>query len=297
MNTPFLNVDYSAPPLVARYRALFWEPLLGTGERVVAIITIESDPRSTQPIPAGAHVVIPGERLRAMLGRQRGTSSAGVLAETAEFLTACQASGQSIDRLELPFQGMTLGPTLIARGYTVNQMLDAAVRAVSAFGVADDMLEEADGISVARNTVKTAEFLRSLRRYVAGEDEALKARFEKRLKPRAGLPDLTVDYSFKQWMVQVTSLPVTPRQAIHALREAQSKLYELDLIRRSMDGNQVNAVLMVNEDAFATATTAQQKEQASQMLERLKKLAKSDELELVETETPEEGAKVLLALD
>lgn len=175
-------------------------------------------------------------------------------------------------------------------------MIDAAVRAVSAFGVADDLLDDSDAVSVARNTVKTAEFLRSLRRYVAGEDETVKARFERRLKPRAGLPDLTVDYSFKQWMVQVTSLPVTPRQAVHSLREAQSKLYELDLIRRSMDGNEVSAILMVNEDALVTATTTQQKDQAAQMLERLKKLAKSDELELVETETPEEGAKVLLAL-
>ena len=290
------SVDYSAPPLVARYRALFWEPLLGTGERIVAIVALESDGRSKQPIPAGAHVVLPGERLRAMLGRQRGTASAGVLAETAEFLTSCQASGQSIEGLELPFRGMTLGPVLIARGYSVDQMIDAAVRAVSAFGVADDLLDDSDEISVARNTVKTAEFLRSLRRYVAGEDEDLKARFEKRLKPRAGLPDLTVDYSFKQWMVQVTSLPVTPRQAIHSLREAQSKLYELDLIRRSMDGNEVSAILMVNEDALVTATTSQQKDQAAQMLERLKKLAKTDELELVETETPEEGAKVLLGL-
>lgn len=291
-----LSVDYSAPPFVARYRALFWEPLLGTGERIVAIVAIEGDKRSAQPIPAGSHVVLPGERLRAMLGRQRGTASAGVLAETAEFLTACQVSGQRIEQLELPFRGMTLGPVLVARGYSVNQMIDSAVRAVSAFGVADDLIDDSDEIAVARNTVKTAEFLRTLRRYVAGEDEDLKARFEKRLKPRAGLPDLTIDYSFKQWMVQITSLPVTPRQAIHSLREAQSKLYELELIRRSMDGNEINPILMVNEDALVTATTAQQKDQAGQMLDRLKKLAKTDALELVETETPEEGAKVLLSL-
>lgn len=127
MTTPTIAIDYSAPPLVARYRALFWEPLLGTGERIVAIVAIESDGRSTQAIPAGAHVVIPAERLRAMLGRQRGTASAGVLAETADFLTACQAAGQGIEGLELPFRGMTLGPVLVARGYSVDLLTPAEI--------------------------------------------------------------------------------------------------------------------------------------------------------------------------
>lgn len=289
------ELDYAAPPIAARYRAVFWEPVPGTGERIVAVLALESDARSRERIASGSHVVIPAERLRAMLGRQRGTASIGVLNEVAEFLTACQAAGQAIERLELPFQGLAFGPVLAARGYSVDQLVDAAVRTVSAFGNADDLLDDGSPL-VSRNTVKTAEFLRSMRRYVAGDDDGLKARFEKRLKPKQGLPDLTVDYAFKQWMVQVTSLPVTPRQAAHALREAQSKLYELDLIRRGMDGNKISPILMVNEDALSTASTTLQRDQAMQMLERLRQLSKSDELELVETSTPEEGAQVLLAL-
>ena len=53
---------------------------------------------------------------------------------------------------------------------------------------------------------------------------------------------------------------------------------------------------MVNEDALVTATTTEQTDQAAQMLERLKKLATTDSLELVEIETPEEGGRVLLGL-
>lgn len=295
MTSKSLAIDYAPPPLAARYRAVFWEPVPGTGERIVAVLALESDARSREPIPSGSYVVIPAERLRAMLGRQRGAASVGVLNEVAEFLTVCQAAGQAIEQLELPFQGLAFGPVLAVRGYSVDQLVDAAVRTVSAFGNADDLLDD-DAPLVSRNTVKTAEFLRSLRRYVAGDDDRLKVRFEKRIRPKQGLPDLTVDYAFKQWMVQVTSLPVTPRQAVHSLREAQSKLYELDLIRHGMEGNDISPILMVNEDALSTASTTQQRDQAMQMLERLRQLSKSNELELVETSSPEEGAQVLLAL-
>jgi hypothetical protein len=231
-----------------------------------------------------------------MLGRQRGIASFGVLKEVAEFMTTCQISGQTLETLQTPFVGFTVGPAMVTRGYSVNQLLDAAVRTVSAFGNADDLLDEGEPAGITRNTVRTAEFLRSLRRQVAGDDEQLKARFEKRLKPKEGFPDLTVDYAFKQWMVQVTSLPTTPRQAMHALREAQSKLYEIDLIRRGMDGNEVSPILLVNEDALVTSTTNQARDHANQMLDRLKQLATSDNLELVETTTPEDAARMLLAL-
>ena len=34
------EIIYKAPPCVARYRPIFWEPVPGTGERVVALISI-----------------------------------------------------------------------------------------------------------------------------------------------------------------------------------------------------------------------------------------------------------------
>ena len=33
MTSNSLAMDYGAPPLAARYRAVFWEPVPGTGER------------------------------------------------------------------------------------------------------------------------------------------------------------------------------------------------------------------------------------------------------------------------
>lgn len=295
MNSPSA-IDYFAPPCVARFSAIFWEPVSGTGERLVALIAVEPDKRSVEALPVGTHVILPPDRLKAMFGRQRGISSHGVLKEVAAFMTACQLSGQSLEVLETPFVGFVVGPVMIARGYGMNQLLDAAVRTASAFGNADDMLDENEEVSAIRNTVKTAEFLKSLRRQVAGDDESLKARFEKRLQPKNGLPDLTVDYAFKQWLVQITSLPTTPRQTLHSIRESQSKLYELDLIRRDMDGNNVSPILLVNEDALFNNSNIQAMDHANLMLDRLKILAKSDGLELIQTKSPEDAAKVILAL-
>lgn len=295
MNIDQLGFDYGAPPLVARYRAVFWEPVIGTGERVVAVISLEASPTSTQTIPAGSYVVIAPDRLRAMLGRQRGMASAGVLNEVAQFLTHHQASGIAIDHLELPFRGLSLGPIQAVRGYSIHQLVDAAVRTVSAFGNAEDLFVDENSI-VPRHTIKTKQFLKSLCRHVAGDDKKLKERFDYRFQTNQGQPEMTIDYAFKQWMVQVTSLPVTPRQAMHSLREAQSKLYELDQIRKGMIGNAISPILMVNEDALAGATTAEQRDQAMQMLERLQKLAVTDELELIQAADAEAGARVLLAL-
>jgi hypothetical protein len=287
-------VNFSPPPLAAKYRAVFWEPVTGTGERIVALVSIENDTQSARPISSGSHVVLSIDRLRSMLGKQRGSASAGVLLEVAAYLTNCQENGAPIDQLVLPFQGLTFGPVMPVRGYTADQLLNAAVRTVSAFGSADSILD--DEPIEPRNSVKTTAFLRSLKRYVAGDDELVKARFDKRLTPKEGLPDVTIDYAFKQWMVQVTTLPVTHRQAAHAQREAQSKLYELDLVRRVMDDNKINPMLMVNEDALTTAINDEQRDQALQMLERLRQLSRKDGLDLVETNDAEQGAKVLLEL-
>lgn len=284
------------PPCVARYSPVFWEPLPGTGERIVALVALEVHESSAEMLTAGTYCVVPQERLRAMLGRQRGNAAYGVLKQAAEYMTSRQQSGMQICRLEAPFHGFTVGPSFVARGYNVDQLLDSAVRSVSAFGRADDLVDDEDSREPPRHTVKTAEFLKTLKRTVAGDDDDMKARFEKVLRPNQDLPILTVDYAWRQWMVQATSLPATPKQAIHSQREAQSKLFEIDIIRRHMAENKVCPVLLVNSDVLTMSPSESAFEEAQAMLDRLKRLAHANRLELIEASSPYEAATIVSSL-
>lgn len=291
-----VKLDYAAPACVARYSPVFWEPLAGTGERIVALVALEPDESSQTQLSAGTYCVLPVERLRAMLGRQRGNASYGVLRQVADYMTARQQAGLPVSELDSPFHGFALGPTYRARGYSVEQLLDAAVRSITAFGNADDLIDEEDSREKPRHTIKTSEFLAVLKRQVAGEDSDMKARFEKALRPSADLPDLTVDYAFNQWLLQVTSLPATKRQAVNAQRESQSKLYEIDMIRRHMQGNAVHPVLLINSDVLTSSTSEEALNEARSMQDRLSRLAKSEGLDLIEASSAYEAATYVLAL-
>lgn len=288
--------NYAPPTCIARYSPVFWEPLAGTGERIVALVALEPHESSATTLAASTYCVLPPERLRAMLGRQRGNAAQGVLREVAAFMTHRQMAGLPVADLEAPFKGFTVGPAFVARGYSIEQLLDAAVRSVSAFGKADDLIDEEESPEPARHTVKTAEFLKTLKRQVAGDNAHIKARFEKVLHLSQNLPELTVDYAFEKWMVQVTSLPATPKQAVHTLRESQSKLYEIEMIRRHLQGNAVTPVLLINEDVLYSQPNELASRQAHSMLERLQLLAQSNGLEVLRTSSAYEAAELVVAL-
>lgn len=263
---------------------------------MVALIAIEPDERSSSVLSAGTHCVLSAERLRALLGKQRGQAAHGVLQQAAEYMTLRQQAGMPIAELDTPFHGFTMGPGLHARGYSVEQLLDASVRSVSAFGSADNLIDDEEPTEKPRHTVKTSEFITVVKRYVAGDDPDLKARFEKTMRVAPDLPELTVDYAYNHWLLQVTSLPSTKRQSMNTLRESQSKLYEIDMIRRHMVGNEVRPVLLVNSDVMLGAVGGVALEEANNMLERLKQLAKAEGLELIESPTPAEAADHMINL-
>lgn len=247
-------------------------------------------------VTAKTHCVLSAERLKGLLGRQRGTASNGLLQQVAEFMSSNQSAGLPLADLEAPFHGFVVAPTMTCRGYDLDQLLNAAVRSVSAFANADAMIEDEATAETPRSTVKTAEFLKSLKRHVAGDDPGVRARFEKKFRPEKSPFDLSVDYAFNRWVVQVTSLPATERQAHHALREAQSKLFEIDLLRESMEGNALSPILLVNEDVLIHNPSDQALVHARRMLDRLSALSKFRSVELVQVATPEEGAERVIAL-
>lgn len=286
----------STPACIARFHPIFWEPLPGTGERIVALVALEPDERSTGSLSAGTYCVLPVERLRAMLGRQRGNAAFGVLQQAAQFMTQRQQEGRRLMELEAPFQGFAKGPMLMARGHTVEQLLDAAVRSVSAFGSADDLVDEGDITEQRRHSIKTGAFLTAIKRQVAGDNPDVKARFERTLRPHPDMPELTVDYAFNRWLLQVTSLPSTPRQSINTLKESQSKLYEIDMIRRAMEDNPVRPVLLVNTDALIDVGSNQAIDIARAMLDRLQRFTTLEGVDLIESGTPQEAAQYVSAL-
>lgn len=262
----------------------------------MALVALEPDESSRKLLSAATYCVLPVERLRAMLGRQRGNAAHSVLTQVAQYMTERQVAGLPLLELDAPFHGFTLGPGLRARGYSIDQLLNAAVRTVTAFGSPDDLIDEEDSREKPRHTVKTSEFLANLKRHVAGDDPDVKARFEKSLRPRADLPDWTVDYAYDKWLLQVTSLPASKRQALHAQRESQSKLYEIDKIRKYMEGNSVCPVLLINSDVLASSAGAEAQYEAASMLHRLNLLAKAEGLDVIESATAHEAAQYVLAL-
>jgi hypothetical protein len=269
----------------------------GTGERVVALIALEPHESTEVVVAAKTYCVLSPDRLIAMFGRQRGSASKGVLQQVADYMSTQQAAGLPLSDVSPPFHGFLVAPTMLCRGYDVDQLLNAAVRSVSAFANADAMSEEENAAETPRSTVRTSEFIKTMKRYVAAEDPDVRSRFDKRFHPRNSQLDLTIDYAFKKWVVQVTSLPATERQAYNAMREAQSKLFEIGLLRDAMDGNRLSPILLVNEDVLVHSPSEQALGHASRMLSRLSELARLRTVELLQVATPEEGAEKVRALN
>jgi hypothetical protein len=135
-----------------------------------------------------------------------------------------------------------------------------------------------------------------MKRHVAADNPEIRARFDKHFKARGAQLDLTIDYAFKKWIVQVTSLPATERQTYNAMREAQSKLFEIGLLNDAMDGNDISPILLVNEDVLVHSPSDQALGHATRMLKRLSELTRLRSVELLQVATPEEGADKVKAL-
>jgi len=179
-----------------------------------------------------------------MLGRARGDSSHRMLVECAAFMTGRQVRGEPIEQLRALFHGMELGPVHQARGYAAEQVLDAMVRTVSAFGTIEEE-PEIDGVQPAA-TRRTADFLRQVRRTFAAGDEERQRRFHVRLKHDQSVPEVWIDYAAGPTIVQVATVPGSANQAPPAGAELKSKILDVEVVRRIFEGNRVEPTLMLN---------------------------------------------------
>lgn len=282
-----------APPFVARYRPVLWEPVLGTGERLVALLAIEPHETTGQAVSRATYPVITTQRLRRLLGRERGSASANILRECAQFMTQRQQAGLPLEELRPLFRGFELGPAMVARAWGIEQLLDATVRSVSAFGSAAEMIEEEEARQSPRHTVRTSEFLSQLRRIFVGHAKELASRFDVPLNGLGDVPDVVVDYADGPLIVQVTSLPSTERQAEHTEREAESKLFQLNVARKQMSGNAFTPTLLFNTDALAESAGSEAHKDAKATYARLVQFAKFEGVHVLEAPSPSIAARLL----
>ena len=295
MDTVRRLIDQSliAPPhLVARYRAVFWEPLPGTGERIVALVTIEPVGEPTVELLPGTYPVIKPERLRAIFGRKRGDAAAGVLKECAEFMTMRQAHGVSLEDVSPLFAGFTVGPILSVRAYGMEQLLDAAVRTLSAFGSAEDLTVEVEAPR-SNQTRRTAEFLREVRRVFADGDEQRATRFHVRLQREQTTPEVWVDYASGHRVVQAVSVPGSAKQAPPAELELKAKILDLEVVRDEFKNNRFEPILLLNIRALEDLADEASLKVANQARERIHRYADWASLPLIEVSSPDAAAKVL----
>jgi hypothetical protein len=208
-------------------------------------------------------------------------------------MTQRQHAGLPLEELRPLFAGLHMGPALVARAYSVDQLLDAAVRSVSAFGSADEMIEEEEQRQSPRHMVRTAEFLSQLRRIFSANGKDLVSRFDVPLRGRDDVPDVTIDYAHGPFALQVTSLPSTAKQAEHTEREAQSKMFELDLARSQMAGNAFRPTLLFNTDALSPEASEEARHHAQSTRVRLSNFARFKQISVLEAQTPSIAARLI----
>lgn len=236
-------VSLTAPTIRAQFAPVYWEPLAGSGERICAIVLIVPDELSPRLLSPAAHVVINGRRLRAMLGTERGTSALGILTQAAQFMGRTLYAGGALETCVAPFKNFTTGAARKVRGFTAEQILDAAVHTVSAFGSTEDLVDELLDHS-NHSTASTREFLQRVQTAFAPADDVRRKRFLRPVETSAG--PVTIDYVFERHLVQFVSAPTSERQAQNMRREADSKVLESMTVQRTIMNNQAVAKLIIN---------------------------------------------------
>lgn len=284
----------SRPPIVVDFAPIFWEPFRGTGERVVALIAMKPNEASSSVAKTNVYVSLPYKRLTAMLGQSRGASAFGILQQAAALLANRLEAGLELHDATPPFEGFSVGLVRRSSGWSMKQVLHAAVNSVSAFGSSEEMI--ADEPDDSRHVVTTKNFINSLKTRVIAFDKSRKDRFHRRMSLN-GSPDITIDYAYQALLVQITSLPASKQQEFLLHREAESKLAELSVAIRQFSPNRTIPKLFVNTEIFNKNTSSDELKMADESLKRARYFAEMFDTEVVTVESPAEAAEVLTSLE
>jgi hypothetical protein len=285
----------TAPSIVAMAAPVYWRVREGGAERLTALLCIVPEEGSSTLLSPGAHTVLSEKRLRALLGSERGGSAHGILRACAEFMTQRLAAGLPLEEVKPLFRGFEVGATIKVRGFSVEQLLDAAVRSLSAFGSSAELVDEV-AIAPNHSTPTTRSFLDRVQRVVAARAPDLSKHFGPTLKLPDGSTEIVVDFARNRHLVQFASLPGSRGQVANMKREYDSKLLGA-ITARSHVTAMTEPLIVVNVQALRGAGDDEQvRTTAQQTLASFGALAKLHQVDLREADTEEEAAGLLEGL-
>lgn len=283
----------SGPRVRAHTLTWLWEPESGSGERIAALLSIVPHAASSGTLSPGAYVLLPRERLSALLGKGRADSAHGILRAAAEFMTHRLMAGAVPEEVAPPFKGFHQGPTRQALGFNIDQLIDVAVRSASAFGQPDEIAEELVS-EPSISTETTRAFLERVKVVMAPPDDEKRKRFNKRVR-MFGESDMVIDYAHNRNLVQFASAPLTDRQRNNMAREAKAKLFEAQNVGRVLLNGEARFALVINTSALLTATGSAAR-LASKAVGDFHELAKMVDATPYEASSHEEAAHLLASL-
>lgn len=275
------------PFIAARFAAIYWEPMVGSNERITAMIAVAPEPGSSALAPS-VHAILPLKRLRSMLGISKGNSAFGILSAAAEFMTSRLAAGLTLEELDSPFSGFTIGEPRRIKAFSEEQLLSGAMQMVSSLGDVDDLL---DGeLSETRLTATTFAFLKTVQAAFAADDKERKLRFFRTLNAEKA-DSVKIDYSHKKWLVQFTSMPSTIGQNPYMIREGESKILELITAQQFIESRTL-PVLIINKQPILELSGEVQ-DIAESAKRRFESLAKRYQIEPMVVESKAQAVNIL----
>ncbi|TDN59147.1 hypothetical protein [Paraburkholderia sp. BL10I2N1] len=284
---------WESPPFAARAAPVLWTPTATTGERFVSLILVQfqSPNRGEIATPIAFHP----KQLRAMIGAKRAESALGIMQHVAEFMQQQMIAGADFDQVVAPYDGFDVGTTTSIKGYSAKQVVDTAIRTLSAFGTRSYF--EDDEEQVQRDSVPTRQFLRSLRSVFAQNDDERRSRFNRTIEV-AGAAGMTIDYAHDKHLIQVTSLPQTAPHLAALQKEAESKILELDITASILRSNApAQSALLINTAALNTAKTKEASQIANELLARLRFMSGQKGIDLRLVRDPFQAAQILEELE
>lgn len=276
----FTRATLKKPTIIIDYIPIYWEPLLSTGEKLIALIAIKPNDNTTQSIKPASYIVLPKKRLIAMLGHTKGTSAFGILQQAALFLNERLIAGLALEDSIPPFIGFSVGSIRRSSGWSIKQVLNAAVNSVSAFGTSEEMLIEEP--EYADHVANTRTFINRIKKELIIHDESFKDRFHKKMiLPNKS--EIIIDYSHHDLLVQIASLPTINTQTSNAQREAESKILQMNVAAKEMSAanNKANAKLLINTESTLKQQTQDAELLANQFLDRIKYIAQQYDTEVI----------------
>lgn len=290
----------TAPPIRAIAAPVFWEPLPGSGERICAMILIAPDLDTQVMLAPAAHVVINPRRLKQLLGAERGESARGILAFASEFMTRRLQADSELSACTPPFTGFTVGRVRSIKGFTSEQVLDAAVQSMAVLGDAQDLIDDGAADNGSNSTATTREFLARVQTAFAPANDERRQRFLKKVLIR-GNDTVVIDYAHNGHLVQVASVSASERQWQNMRREGEAKMFEVLTVCRMMEEEGAAGAfkprLMVNMSPILNADPRSgMSDIASAAMAHYKTIAETHKFTLTKVSSHEDAVQKLLAL-